>query len=151
MYDYAMLYEIVDKDYSAKLKINIPDDDEHGVPFTDQELRVMWENTDNPCIEMILIMCYSGFRVSAYKTMEINFENNYFKGGVKTTQSKDRIVPIHSAIIPLVKNRLARDGKRMLGHAFQDLTNAFYGHRDPEDLRHEIEKNRTPDGINICY
>lgn len=43
------------------------------------------------------------------------------------------------------------DRKRMLGHAFQDLTNAVYGHRDLEDLRHEIEKIRIPDGINICY
>lgn len=200
MYDYAMLYEIVDKDYSAKLKINIPDDDEHGVPFSDQELAVLWKNQDNPCIEMILIMCYSGFRVSAYKTMEINLGENYFKGGVKTTKSKDRIVPIHSAIIPLVKRRTERDGKlmgsdqtfrkqmtaqmarlgfehhtphdcrhtfsklcedfqvrendrkRMLGHAFQDLTNAVYGHRDLEDLRNEIEKINPPaEAENICH
>lgn len=32
------------------------------------------------------------------------------------------------------------DRKRMLGHAFSDMTNKVYGHRELEDLRHEIEK-----------
>jgi len=32
------------------------------------------------------------------------------------------------------------DKKRMLGHAFQDVTNSVYGHRDIESLRKEIEK-----------
>ena len=38
------------------------------------------------------------------------------------------------------------DRKRMLGHAFSDVTNAVYGHRTLEDLRGEIEKIQT---INI--
>lgn len=113
MYDYVQLYEYVDEDYSARLKINIPDDDEHGVPFSDGELQVMWEHADTPCIEMILIMRYSGFRVSACKTMTVNLQDAYFQGGVKTTKSKERSVPIHSAILPLVKRRLGRDGKLM--------------------------------------
>lgn len=88
MYDYVQFYEYVDEDYSARLKINIPDDDEHGVPFSDGELQVMWEHADTPCIEMILIMCYSGFRVSACKTMTVNLQDAYFQGGVKTTKAK---------------------------------------------------------------
>lgn len=37
------------------------------------------------------------------------------------------------------------DKKLMLGHAFQDVTNKVYLHRNPEDLRSEIEK------IKICH
>lgn len=186
--------EICKTDYSTHVRVMVEDDDECGVPFTDSELKTLWENKDNETVEMILIMCYSGFRIAAYRTLEINLKERYFKGGVKTKAGKNRIVPIHSAILPLVRKRVARDRallniypdafrkkmytaleelgiekhtphdcrhtfsklcedfevrendrKRMLGHAFSDITNAKYGHRDLESLRKEIEK------IKICY
>ena len=126
--------------------------------------------------------------------MEINLKQKYFKGGIKTDAGKNRIVPIHSAILPLVTARLKRqhsmltvtpttfrkfmypaleeigvskhtphdcrhtfntmcdrygveerDKKLMLGHAFQDVTNKVYLHRNIEDLREQIEK------IQICH
>ena len=67
------------------------------------------KNQFDPDIELILIMCYSGFRISAYKTIFIDFDAAYFKGGVKTSSSKERIVPIHSAIRTLVKRRMERE------------------------------------------
>lgn len=109
MYEYGELYELTDKDYSAHLKINIPDNEKHGTPFSDAELDILWENQFDPDIEFILIMCYSGFRISAYKTIFIDFDAAYFKGGVKTSSSKEHIVPIHSAIHTLVKRRMERE------------------------------------------
>ena len=49
---------------------------------------------------MILVMCYSGFRVSAFvqKDFEVNLEEGYFRGGIKTESGRNRTVPIHSAI-----------------------------------------------------
>ena len=106
MYKYAIKYDIVDKDYSTVLVIiPIPDDDQNGVPFTDDELKLLWENKDDSIIEMVLIMCYSGFRIKAFTNMETNLKEQYFKGGVKTRASKERIVPIHSAIYDMVKAR----------------------------------------------
>ena len=110
MYTYAISYELVDKDYSTAVKINIADDDEHGIPFTDDELKTLWNNQVNPIVELILIMCYSGFRIKAYRSLETNLCDLYFKGGVKTRTSKNRIVPIHSAIQKLVKRRISVDG-----------------------------------------
>ncbi len=54
---------------------------------------------------MLLIMCYSGFRIGEYETLETVLDGPvpYFKGGLKTAAGKNRIVPIHSAILPLVK------------------------------------------------
>lgn len=137
MYAYAIAQDIIDKDYSASVKINITDDDEHGVPFTEDELRALWDHKDNEVIEMILIMCYSGFRISAYKTIEINLQERYFKGGVKTRTSKDRIVPIHSAIIPLVSQRMRRDGQLLA--SVQSFRKAMYN-----ELSHLGIQNHTP-------
>lgn len=103
MYKFARKNGIVEKDYSEFVSINIPDDDEKGEPFTETELRILWENKDNPTIKIILIMIYSGFRVSAYRTMRINLDEKYFQGGVKTKAGKNRIVPIHPAIYSFVE------------------------------------------------
>lgn len=104
MYAYAEILELCDKDYSEHVKIKIPDDDEHGVAFTDEELKTFWKSQDDQTAEMMLIMCYSGFRINEYRNLEINFKDGYFRGGSKTAAGKNRIVPIHSAIVPLVKS-----------------------------------------------
>ncbi len=153
MYKYALAYEIVDRDYSSAVKINIADDDEYGVPFTDQELHALRTAKDNETSEMILIMCYSGYRVSAYKSLFVNLEEGYFQGGVKTRASKERIVPIpppafflswrigSAASESCFRNRekygvSENDRKRMLGHSFcGDITNSVYGHRSLSDLQ----------------
>lgn len=102
-YKYALSNDIVSVDYSKGLiceKKNI----KHGQSFSDEEIKYMWEHSDEESYKQLLIMCYSGFRISAYNDLEINLEEKYFKGGVKTATSKNRIVPIHSAILPLVKD-----------------------------------------------
>jgi len=189
MYAYAEANDLADKDYSKFVKINKSDDDEHGEPFSDSDLEALWSHKDNDTVEMLLIMCYSGFRISAYLDMKTNIEEEYFQGGVKTAAGKDRIVPIHSTILPLVRKRLDRHGtylpngiqnfrkdmydtlkslgikkhtphdcrhtfsmlcdkyevnendkKTMLGHAFSDVTNKVYRHRELDALREQIER-----------
>lgn len=189
MYAYAEANDLADKDYSKFVKINKSDDDEHGEPFSGSDLETLWSHKDNDTVEMLLIMCYSGFRISAYLDMKTNIEEEYFQGGVKTAAGKDRIVPIHSAILPLVRKRLDRHGtylpngvqnfrkdmydtlksleikkhtphdcrhtfsmlcdkygvnendkKTMLGHAFSDVTNKVYRHRELDALREQIER-----------
>lgn len=125
MYRYAIAYDIVDKDCSSALRIHAPDDEEHGQPFSDSDLCILWQHKENPTIEMILIMCYSGFRISAYKTLKVNLQEKYFQGGVKTAASKDRIVPIHSGIYPLVCHRIKRDGK-ILNKKINDFRKDMY-------------------------
>lgn len=193
MYFYASKNDLCEKDYSKFVVINKEDDDEHGVPFSDEELSVLGKSKEDPTVEMILIMCYSGFRIAAYQTLKVDLDSKLFQGGVKTRASKERIVPIHSSILALVQGRVQRynklmpsstsdfresmyetlsrigiekhtphdcrhtfsrlceeyhvrenDRKRLLGHAFADITNRIYGHRTPEELRTEIEKIKAP-------
>lgn len=104
MYRYAMPLELCTKDYGQYVKMPSTPEQEHHEAFTDQELAVLWKHKEDPVVAMILIMCYSGFRVSAWLTIETNLNERYFKGGVKTAAGKNRIVPIHSAILPLVES-----------------------------------------------
>ena len=93
------------------MTIKSDDDDVSGVPFTIDELKKIWSHREDPTLEMIFIMCLSGFRISAYENMEVNLEEQYFRGGVKTKNGQERIVPIHSGIYLIVKRRIERDGK----------------------------------------
>ena len=115
MYTYAIQNDYTDKDYAQFVTINIPDDDESGVPFSQEAINLLWEHRDdNENIGMILVMIYTGFRISAFKTIQINLEDDYLQGGVKTTMSKNRIVPIHPSIKPYVvqfKEQYITDGK----------------------------------------
>lgn len=190
MYQYALMNDLCEKDYSAGVKIKKEDDDEKGIPFTMEELAKIYAAREDETAEMLMIMCLSGFRINEYRNIYLNTDEWYFQGGSKTDAGKSRIVPVHSFIQPLVMQRMERygnllpitagtfrknmntllkqigiterhtphdcrhtfsylcekyevaenDRKRMLGHAFSDITNRVYGHRDVEELRKQIEK-----------
>lgn len=143
MWKYGELHELCDKNYAAYVEIRKEDDEEHGTPFTESDLSVLWANKDDPTVEMILIMCYSGFRIAEYLDIEINLDQMYFKGGIKTEASKNRIVPIHSSIQQLVSNRLNRDGcilsgrlPKFRGRMDRTLKKIGIERHTPHDCRH---------------
>lgn len=104
MYDYAYSHDLCDRKYADHVRINTPDDDEKGEPFTETELNIIWQHScDSQILQAILIMVYSGYRISAYSKIEINMDGQYFRGGVKTQSGKNRIVPFHKEIISFIK------------------------------------------------
>lgn len=111
MYKYAEKYELAEKDYSKYLEIRVPEDDEHGVPFSEEEIRSLWNHKADETAQMLLVMIYSGYRMAAYKSLKIDLNEWYFQGGVKTAASKNRIVPIHSGIKQIVADRIKLYGK----------------------------------------
>lgn len=113
MYKYADISEILKEDRSRHVTIKTDDDDTAGVPFTDEELKQIWENRDDPTLEMVFIMCLSGFRIQAYTNISVNLQDRYFQGGIKTKSGTGRIVPIHSLIYDLVQRRIQRENGMM--------------------------------------
>ena len=143
MYRYALANDICEKDYSQFVTIEKEDDDESGVPFSAKDLSVLWQHKDDEVVEFLLIMCYSGFRISAYETIEVNLKDKYFRGGVKTVAGKDRVVPIHSAILPLVKRRMKQCGRlieiephRFRTQMYNTLKQLGIEKHTPHDCRH---------------
>lgn len=155
MYKYADIQEYVEKNYAEHVAIAKEEDDEHGVPFSLEEIKVLWDKNEDPVAEMILIMCYSGYRISAYKTIEVNIKEGFFRGGVKTRAGKDRIVPIHSAIYPLVKRRIKRE-KHILSSSVAQFRKMMYKFLElngmtehtPHDCRHTFSMLCEKYGVN---
>ena len=79
-------------------------------------MEILWGAAGtNIYIDIILIQCYSGWRASELIKLElskVNLEEQTFRGGSKTNAGKDRIVPIHHLIYPLVEKRY-REAKRL--------------------------------------
>ena len=114
MYKYAMYSEIVTENKALYVRNNAPHDTEHGTPFSDEELSILWNNADDPEVQLILIMCYSGWRIGEVSKLSINLEERYYQGGIKTKAGKDRIVPIHSAVYDFIRSKMKSQGNLLM-------------------------------------
>lgn len=152
--DYAVSRNVIEKNVSDGVIIPDREDAEHGVPFSPDELRTLWNAKSDPVAEFLLIMCYSGFRITAYQTIKVDLEKRYFQGGIKTQSSKERIVPIHSAILPLVKTRLERDGALMTKSKtyfyppLKEFNEKHGMNHTPHDCRHTFSALCEKYGVN---
>jgi integrase len=108
VFDYAIKNDIVVKNYADFIEIN--EKIEHtGSIFTDYEIQVLWENIDMIGVRELLILIYTGMRIGemlAISRDNINFDEGYIIGGIKTEAGKNRVIPLHNRILPLVKEQL---------------------------------------------
>lgn len=107
LYRYALVRVLCTKNVGQYVEMSAAKEETHHPDFSDAELATLWAHASDPVIRMVLVMCYSGFRIGEYKAanFEVHLEEKipYFKGGLKTDAGRDRMVPIHSAILPLVQ------------------------------------------------
>ena len=113
MLDYALEYEIVDKNYARTFDISedIIKEKEAAtrghIIFPPDEMKILWDNVDKiRFVDWILIQCYMGWRPQELATLQladVNLDEWYMVAGMKTDAGKNRMVPIHTKIQPLVK------------------------------------------------
>lgn len=110
MYDYAMKYELCNKDYSQyvdilKFKNKNPNKTDRS-PFTEDEINALWVQKDNIYAQIVLMLIYSGVRVSELldlKCENIYIDEHYFKVVESKTDSGVRVVPIHDRTYPIFR------------------------------------------------
>lgn len=116
MFDYALEYEIVDKNYARTFEISgdivkeLEDSKRNHIIFTEEELNILWNNVENiKFVDWILIQCYMGWRPQELGLIElknISIENLTITAGMKTEAGRMRTVPIHSRILPLIERNI---------------------------------------------
>lgn len=152
MLDYALEYEIVDRNYSRTFNLSdevikeVTTVKKGHIAFTDDEMKLLWDNVGNKrYVDAILIQCYSGWRPQEIGLLElenIDLENWTFKGGMKTDAGTDRVVPIHSKIQHLVLQKYKE--AETLGSKY------LFNCTDPESNRRNMmfTYNRYQKGFN---
>ncbi len=122
MYKFALREEIVQKDAAAFVKINISDDDEHGIRWSDEDVSKLWANTDKLYTRVLLIYLYTGWRATELLELpktDIFLDEWYMVGGKKTQAGKNRIVPIHPRIRTFVQELYEAPGDYLLSSTSQ--------------------------------
>ena len=115
MFDFAVKYEVISSNPARNFNISQDildkkERDRHkAVLFTNDEIDTLWNNVDKvEFVDMILIELYSGWRpqeLATLKISNINLEQGFMRGGMKTKAGTDRIVPIHPLIHSLIEKR----------------------------------------------
>lgn len=111
MYDFAVESQICSINLARQfvlkdLQNSIKRERKDKIPFNLKDEKKLWDNIDFGFTRMVLIGIYTGFRpieLCKLQISNINLEENYIIGGVKTEAGTDRYVPIHPKVYDLVK------------------------------------------------
>lgn len=65
-------------------------------------IRAMYEHRADPLAALIVLLCYTGLRIEEARDVQIDLAAATLIGGSKTDAGRNRLIPIHSAILPMV-------------------------------------------------
>ena len=105
LYSLALKGDIVTKDLGSLVTIKRDEDKEEKVPFTEAEIDMLWDAE----AELPLVLVYTGMRINELlkmKVEDVNLEERYMVGGLKTKAGKGRVIPIHPRILPFIEKRM---------------------------------------------
>ena len=113
LFAYAMEARIVDKNFAREFtldkKVFKEKEQNHKekIPFSKDEMDKLWKSIEFvPFADMIVFACYSGWRPSELIDLRVNnidLEQGFIRGGIKSTAGKNRMVPIHPLVLPIVE------------------------------------------------
>ena len=105
---YAMKQDIIDKNYAQFLELPSKGEAKTRV-LSDEEIGrirgMLGDPKLGPTAEIALVLCYSGMRINELLQMErenVHLADRYMVGGEKTDAGRNRTIPIHREIIPII-------------------------------------------------
>lgn len=110
LYEYAMKYEICNKDYSryidiSKYKDKNPNKTDRE-PFTKEEIAALWVQKNNKYVQIVLMLIYSGVRISELLDLRcenVHLEEHCFDIVKSKTENGIRKVPIADKVYEFYK------------------------------------------------
>ena len=132
IFNYALERRLVERNYAKDFTLDKSVFKEKEInhkvktPLSKEELDTLWRSKDFvPFADMILYACYSGWRpgeIIRLKVKDVNLEDDYVQGGIKTTAGKNRLVPIHHSVKPIVEKYYKEAISVGSEYLFNDIT-----------------------------
>lgn len=150
VFEYAEQNDIVRKNPAKFLKTD-GEIEKVGKIFSQEEINFLWTHKDDHVdYTTMLILIYTGMRIGELlqlKLEDLHLDDGYAIGGIKTKAGKNRVIPFHDKIIPLVKERVEKygcfvpnvNGSPATYIAFQ---HRFARHMDKLKWEHKIHDTR---------
>ena len=121
MYDYAVINELATKDKRDMIRyLDIGKSNPNGydrTPFTDSEIKTLWNNSDDECVMIILILLYTGLRIGELLELrkeDVNLDESYFNVTKSKTESGIRQVPIADVIKPIINHWFGKNSDYLI-------------------------------------
>lgn len=157
MWGYAVANEYVDTDITQHLIFEHTDSDTPiHTRFTDNEITLLWDSlwTINN-VDIILIYIYTGCRpveLLDIKSEDVHLKERYMIGGVKTEAGKNRIIPIHKSIVPLVEYRLSQNREYLITNKYGNhYTRAVYHNSNWNTCMQKLNLNHAPHDCRYTF
>ena len=110
LYAYALKHDICNKDYSEFVDILRYKDKNPGKrdrdEFTSEQVSRLWELSENPYYQIILMLIYNGCRISEFldlKKEHVHLDEQYFDVIASKTDNGIRKVPIADKVLPFYR------------------------------------------------
>lgn len=101
---FATRDDIIDKNYAQM--VSMPEDDTISKDiFTPQHIALLENNAQEKTAQIILVLIYTGMRINELFSIErknVNLNEHYMIGGLKTEAGRDRFIPICKKIMPYI-------------------------------------------------
>lgn len=117
---YASKIELTNQNYASLLSIGKNKQVRPHKPFSRQKINRLWKNIDAANVDTVLILLYTGMRVSEMlhlKKSDVNLRHGYIRITKSKTVSGIRTIPIHHRIAPLVAKRMHSSGDYLVTNA----------------------------------
>lgn len=114
---YALKMEIITKSYAPLLSIgrNRPVRPHHT--FSRQKINRLWKSVDNPSVDTVLILLYTGMRCGEMLQLQkadVHLRQRYIRITRSKTAAGIRIIPIHHRIAALIESRMKSPGDALI-------------------------------------
>lgn len=147
LYKYALKYEYIEKDHSQFIELPATTETKEKTIFSEAEINQLWKlsETDDTA-KIIIILLYTGYRVTELldmPTANINIsERLIIGGGKKTKAGKNRTVPIHKRIIPLLEYFLPQAKEKFYPYNYNIFSAKFKKVMSSINATHTIHETR---------
>lgn len=114
---YAVKIELINKCYAPLLSIGKNKAVRPHSPFSRQKINRLWANIDEPGVDTVLILLYTGMRVGEMLNLQkadVNLRQGYIRITKSKTVSGIRTIPIHHRIFPLIVRRMKSSGSSLI-------------------------------------
>ena len=125
---YALLNDVTYKSYAVKLRTQRANKTPVEI-FSNEDIQTLFDNDDLPLVDTILILIYTGMRISEFLTLnkfQVNLQEMVIVGGLKTDAGRDRIIPIHPKIQKYVVKLYNSCNIKLVEHDGKPYTSRYY-------------------------
>lgn len=111
---WACQNDIIEKNYAEYVTLPAEKKSEERMYFTEEEIQALWDHADEYTVRIVLVMIYTGMRINelfALTPADVHLDEeiapgrtaSYVVGGEKTEAGRNRVIMIHSRILPFVR------------------------------------------------